>query len=152
MTCDCFALLIMCSGGFQLQLEYDSDQEKHSRRKKDHDDSDASNEDDDDDDDDRPKKRGRPRSSVREKLRGFADSELRRFIKSYKKFAHPLTRSASTRLDDILLKYTQPQYLAVQCLEFASNTFCIFNFWKHFFCKSRVLTVMKFIVENLNLF
>ena len=81
-----------CLFVFQLQLEYDSDREKHSRRKKDHDDSDASNEDEDDEDDDRPKKRGRPRSSVREKLRGFTDSELRRFIKSYKKFAHPLTR------------------------------------------------------------
>ncbi|KAK7484546.1 hypothetical protein BaRGS_00024178 [Batillaria attramentaria] len=39
-----------------------------------------------------PKKRGRPRSQVREKLKGFTDSELRRFIKSYKKFAQPLTR------------------------------------------------------------
>ena len=103
---------------FQLQLEYDSDREKHSKRKKDHDDSDASNEEDEDEDDDRPKKRGRPRSSVREKLRGFTDSELRRFIKSYKKFAHPLTRSVSAnRSGAILMKYVELLHLAFAYLE-----------------------------------
>ncbi|XP_070204130.1 chromodomain-helicase-DNA-binding protein 1-like isoform X3 [Littorina saxatilis] len=84
----------------QLQLDYDSDRDKKSRRKKDQDnDSDASNEEEDDDDDDRPKRRGRPRNSVREKIRGFTDSELRRFIKSYKKFAKPLTRLDSIAID-----------------------------------------------------
>ena len=72
-------------------MECPSDAEKHSRRRKD-DDSDASNEDEGDEEDDRPKKRGRPRVSGREHIRGFTDSELRRFIKSYKKFANPLSR------------------------------------------------------------
>ncbi|XP_076465125.1 chromodomain-helicase-DNA-binding protein 1-like isoform X2 [Babylonia areolata] len=83
----------------QLQLEYDSDHGKQSKRKKDHDDSDASNEEDDDEDDDRPKKRGRPRSNMKEKIRGFSDTELRRFIKSYKKFGQPLTRLDAIAID-----------------------------------------------------
>lgn len=37
-----------------------------------------------------PKKRGRP--SLKEKLLNFTDIELRRFIKSYKKFPAPLKR------------------------------------------------------------
>ncbi|XP_036148623.1 chromodomain-helicase-DNA-binding protein 1 isoform X3 [Monomorium pharaonis] len=46
-------------------------------------------------DDDRPKKRGRPRLP-REIIKSFTDVEIRRFIKSYKKFPAPLKR-----LDDI---------------------------------------------------
>lgn len=46
-------------------------------------------------DDDRPKKRGRPRLP-RENIKSFTDVEIRRFIKSYKKFPAPLKR-----LDDI---------------------------------------------------
>ncbi|XP_060091630.1 chromodomain-helicase-DNA-binding protein 1 [Heteronotia binoei] len=40
----------------------------------------------------RPKKRGRPRTIPRETIKGFSDSEIRRFIKSYKKFGGPLER------------------------------------------------------------
>ncbi|KAK0173779.1 hypothetical protein PV328_006926 [Microctonus aethiopoides] len=47
-------------------------------------------------DDDRPKKRGRPRMLPRESIKSFTDVEIRRFIKSYKKFPAPLKR-----LDDI---------------------------------------------------
>ncbi|TGZ51023.1 Chromodomain-helicase-DNA-binding protein 1 [Temnothorax longispinosus] len=47
-------------------------------------------------DDDRPKKRGRPRVLPRENIKSFTDVEIRRFIKSYKKFPAPLKR-----LDDI---------------------------------------------------
>ncbi|XP_011692493.1 PREDICTED: chromodomain-helicase-DNA-binding protein 1 isoform X2 [Wasmannia auropunctata] len=47
-------------------------------------------------DDDRPKKRGRPRVTPRENIKSFTDVEIRRFIKSYKKFPAPLKR-----LDDI---------------------------------------------------
>ncbi|XP_010185133.1 PREDICTED: chromodomain-helicase-DNA-binding protein 1-like, partial [Mesitornis unicolor] len=38
----------------------------------------------------RPKKRGRPRTIPRENIKGFNDAEIRRFIKSYKKFGGPL--------------------------------------------------------------
>ncbi|XP_043686064.1 chromodomain-helicase-DNA-binding protein 1 isoform X2 [Vespula pensylvanica] len=47
-------------------------------------------------DDDRPKKRGRPRVTPRENIKSFTDVEIRRFVKSYKKFTAPLKR-----LDDI---------------------------------------------------
>ncbi|KAK2506826.1 hypothetical protein MC885_007323 [Smutsia gigantea] len=39
-----------------------------------------------------PKKRGRPRTIPRENIKGFSDAEIRRFIKSYKKFGGPLER------------------------------------------------------------
>ncbi|XP_055908195.1 chromodomain-helicase-DNA-binding protein 1 [Eupeodes corollae] len=47
--------------------------------------------------DDRPKKRGRP--PVKEKIVGFTDAELRRFIKSYKKFPSPLDRLEAIACD-----------------------------------------------------
>ncbi|XP_055853266.1 chromodomain-helicase-DNA-binding protein 1 [Episyrphus balteatus] len=47
--------------------------------------------------DDRPKKRGRP--PVKEKIIGFTDAELRRFIKSYKKFPSPLDRLEAIACD-----------------------------------------------------
>ncbi|XP_054000742.1 chromodomain-helicase-DNA-binding protein 1 isoform X2 [Hylaeus anthracinus] len=47
-------------------------------------------------DDERPKKRGRPRVTPRENIKSFTDAEIRRFVKSYKKFPAPLKR-----LDDI---------------------------------------------------
>uniref|UniRef100_A0A4W5NSN6 Chromodomain helicase DNA binding protein 1 n=1 Tax=Hucho hucho TaxID=62062 RepID=A0A4W5NSN6_9TELE len=40
----------------------------------------------------RPKKRGRPRTIPRENIKGFSDTEIRRFVKSYKKFGGPLER------------------------------------------------------------
>ncbi|XP_063820137.1 chromodomain-helicase-DNA-binding protein 1 isoform X4 [Pseudophryne corroboree] len=40
----------------------------------------------------KPKKRGRPRTIPRENIKGFSDAEIRRFIKSYKKFGGPLER------------------------------------------------------------
>ncbi|XP_029169357.1 chromodomain-helicase-DNA-binding protein 1 isoform X7 [Nylanderia fulva] len=43
-------------------------------------------------DDERPKKRGRPRVTPRENVKSFTDAEIRRFIKSYKKFPAPLKR------------------------------------------------------------
>ena len=64
----------------------DSDEEKRRRRRKKDDDSDDS---DDDSEDDKPKKRGRNR---KEQIGGCTDSEIRRFIKSFKKFPRPLER------------------------------------------------------------
>uniref|UniRef100_A0A8C5TGU4 DNA helicase n=1 Tax=Malurus cyaneus samueli TaxID=2593467 RepID=A0A8C5TGU4_9PASS len=42
----------------------------------------------------RPKKRGRPRTIPRENIKGFSDAEIRRFIKSYKKFGDAVARDA----------------------------------------------------------
>ncbi|XP_058011758.1 chromodomain-helicase-DNA-binding protein 2 isoform X1 [Ahaetulla prasina] len=46
----------------------------------------------DSDDDKRPKRRGRPRSVRKDTVEGFTDTEIRRFIKAYKKFGVPLER------------------------------------------------------------
>ena len=77
----------------QLQLEYDSDENKKKKKKKHEDeDEDEDEESDEDQDDDEPKKRGRPPSGAKGKIRGFTDAEIRRFIKSFKKFGRPLSR------------------------------------------------------------
>ncbi|CAH1797458.1 unnamed protein product [Owenia fusiformis] len=75
-----------------LDLNYDSDEGKNSRKKKTHDEDDYS-ESSDDSDDDKPKKRGRPgRGGAKDKIKGFTNIEIRRFIKSYKKFGDPKKR------------------------------------------------------------
>uniref|UniRef100_W4VRS9 Chromodomain-helicase-DNA-binding protein 1 n=1 Tax=Corethrella appendiculata TaxID=1370023 RepID=W4VRS9_9DIPT len=61
----------------------------NKKRKKQEDDESYEDEEDGSDDD-RPKKRGRP--TQKEKIIGFTDAEIRRFIKSYKKFPAPLKR------------------------------------------------------------
>lgn len=48
-------------------------------------------------DDGRPRKRGRP--TMKEKIIGFTDAELRRFIRSYKKFPAPLNRMEAIACD-----------------------------------------------------
>ncbi|XP_066973477.1 chromodomain-helicase-DNA-binding protein 1 isoform X4 [Macrobrachium rosenbergii] len=64
-------------------------EEEAPRTKKKRQDSESSN---DDTDDERPKKRGRPRMHHKEQIKGFTDAEVRRFIKSFKKFSNPLRR------------------------------------------------------------
>merc|ERR1719402_1311976 len=69
---------------------------KNKKRKKG---SDGSGEDDEDDsDEDRPKKKSKKSG----KLFGFKDGEVRRFIKSYKKFPLPMTRMESIAMDSDL--------------------------------------------------
>ncbi|CAH0562488.1 unnamed protein product [Brassicogethes aeneus] len=71
-----------------------------NRRKKEGDESDNSNpETGDDTDDDRPKKRGRPPVGNREKIKNFTDVEIRRFVKSYKRFSAPLKRLEAVACD-----------------------------------------------------
>ncbi|XP_060072209.1 chromodomain-helicase-DNA-binding protein 1-like isoform X1 [Ylistrum balloti] len=81
----------------QLQQEYDSDENKKRRKKKN--DADESDSSDEEEEEDRPKKRGRPRTIAKEAVKGFTDSEIRRFIKSFKKFGHPMTRLDSVACD-----------------------------------------------------
>ncbi|CAI5792685.1 chromodomain-helicase-DNA-binding protein 2 isoform X1 [Podarcis lilfordi] len=52
----------------------------------------SESETEDSDDDKRPKRRGRPRSVRKDTVEGFTDTEIRRFIKAYKKFGVPLER------------------------------------------------------------
>ncbi|KAG0440259.1 hypothetical protein HPB47_016357 [Ixodes persulcatus] len=51
------------------------------------------------DDEGRPRKRGRPRVIPRDTVKGFTDAEIRRFIKSYRKFAAPAKRLDAVALD-----------------------------------------------------
>ena len=44
------------------------------------------------DGEDRPRKRGRPRIVARDNIKGFTDVEIRRFLKSFRKFPAPLKR------------------------------------------------------------
>jgi len=77
----------------QLQVEYDSDKDKKKKRSKKESDSDATDEDDEDEDEDHPKKsKGRPKGTGKDGIRGFSNAEIRRFVRSYKKFAAPLKR------------------------------------------------------------
>uniref|UniRef100_A0A8C9U5R9 DNA helicase n=1 Tax=Serinus canaria TaxID=9135 RepID=A0A8C9U5R9_SERCA len=69
------------------QISFNGSEGKHSRRRRySGSDSDSVSERK------RPKKRGRPRTIPRENIKGFNDAEIRRFIKSYKKFGGPLER------------------------------------------------------------
>ena len=53
----------------------------------------------DDSDADKPKRRGRPKSSGKEAIKGFTEAEIRRFIKGYKKFPRPMNRLESVACD-----------------------------------------------------
>ncbi|KAH0948725.1 hypothetical protein HN011_010172 [Eciton burchellii] len=69
---------------------------KSKKRKKDDSEEGESGSEAEGSDDARPKKRGRPRVTPRENIKSFTDVEIRRFVRSYKKFPAPLKR-----LDDI---------------------------------------------------
>ena len=78
---------------FQLNI-YDSDDDdtKHKKKRKGkyEQDDESADESGESGDDGMPKKRGRPKAKGA--LRGFTDAELRRFVKSFKKFGRPLER------------------------------------------------------------
>ncbi|KAH9500964.1 transcriptional regulator [Bulinus truncatus] len=77
----------------QLQVDYDSDKDnKKKRRKKGQSESEGSDEEEEEDDEDQPRKRGRPRGGTKDGVRGFSNAEIRRFVKSVKKFPAPLKR------------------------------------------------------------
>ncbi|XP_014204371.1 chromodomain-helicase-DNA-binding protein 1 isoform X2 [Copidosoma floridanum] len=80
------------------------------------DDDEESGSDEDGSDDGRPKRRGRPRMQPRENVKSFTDVEIRRFIKSYKKFPAPLKRLDEIAADaDLNEKPTSElSYLAEQ--------------------------------------
>ena len=81
----------------QLEQEYDSDH-KGKGKADDSEDSDS----DDDEDEERPRKKGKGGKTGKEKIKGFTAAEIRRFIKSYKKFAKPLTRLVLISLEPYL--------------------------------------------------
>ncbi|XP_032673674.1 chromodomain-helicase-DNA-binding protein 1 isoform X3 [Odontomachus brunneus] len=79
-----------------LQQINESGKGKKRKKQDESEDGDESGSDVEGSDDERPKKRGRPRVTPRENIKSFTDVEIRRFVKSYKKFPAPLRR-----LDDI---------------------------------------------------
>lgn len=82
----------------QINQQADGGNEKRGKkRKKRKSEDDSDNESAGGSDEDRPKKRGRP--SLKEKFCNFSDAELRKFIKSYKKFPVPLKRLDAIALD-----------------------------------------------------
>ncbi|XP_048418921.1 chromodomain-helicase-DNA-binding protein 2 isoform X1 [Stegostoma tigrinum] len=69
-----------------------SDSDAGSRRRRQRSSGSESETEESEDEDKRPKRRGRPRTVRRDMVDGFTDAEIRRFIKSYKKFGAPLER------------------------------------------------------------
>ncbi|XP_072134198.1 chromodomain-helicase-DNA-binding protein 2 isoform X1 [Mobula birostris] len=69
-----------------------SDSDAGSRRRRQRSSGSESETEESEDEEKRPKRRGRPRTVRRDMVDGFTDAEIRRFIKSYKKFGAPLER------------------------------------------------------------
>lgn len=61
-----------------------------------------------DSDGDRPKRRGRTKSSYKELIKGFTEAEVRKFVKSFKKFPNPLKRLESIAIDSELQEKPLP--------------------------------------------
>lgn len=80
----------------QINQQNERDERGGSRKRRKQSD-DESDEGSDGTDDGQPRKRGRP--PVKEKFTNFTDAELRRFIKSYKKFPAPLKRLEAIACD-----------------------------------------------------
>ncbi|XP_022915044.1 chromodomain-helicase-DNA-binding protein 1 [Onthophagus taurus] len=80
------------------QSESDAD-EAGGRRKRKQEESGSSAGEGDDSDEERPRKRGRPPLANRERIKNFTDAEIRRFVKSYKKFSAPLKRLEAVACD-----------------------------------------------------
>jgi chromodomain-helicase-DNA-binding protein 1 len=81
----------------QERQEKEKEKTKKGKKRKKSDEVVPSEEPSDNSEDDRPKKRGRP--PVKEKFPNFSDNELRRFIRSYKKFPAPLKRLEAIACD-----------------------------------------------------
>ncbi|KAJ3639673.1 hypothetical protein Zmor_003017 [Zophobas morio] len=82
------------------QSESDGEDGKgKKKKKKEAEDSGGSSGEGDDSDEERPRKRGRPPLANRERIKNFTDVEIRRFVKSYKKFSAPLKRLEAVACD-----------------------------------------------------
>lgn len=81
----------------QERQEKEKEKVKKGKKRKKSDEIELSEDPSDNSEDDRPKKRGRP--PVKEKFPNFTDTELRKFIRSYKKFPAPLKRLEAIACD-----------------------------------------------------
>nr|XP_023015060.1 chromodomain-helicase-DNA-binding protein 1 isoform X2 [Leptinotarsa decemlineata] len=82
------------------QSESDGEEGKgKSKKKKDGDESGGSSLEGEESDEEKPKRRGRQSGGAKEKFKNFTDAEVRRFIKSYKRFSAPLKRLEAVAVD-----------------------------------------------------
>lgn len=81
------------------QSESDGEGGRGKKRRKQAEESGSSGGEGDESDEERPRKRGRPPLANRERIKNFTDVEIRRFVKSYKKFSHPLKRLEAVACD-----------------------------------------------------
>ncbi|KAB0801325.1 hypothetical protein PPYR_05679 [Photinus pyralis] len=77
----------------------ESDGEGGRKKRKHTEESGSSGAEGDESDDERPRKRGRPPLANRERIKNFTDVEIRKFVKSYKKFSNPLKRLEAVACD-----------------------------------------------------
>ncbi|XP_013389384.1 chromodomain-helicase-DNA-binding protein 1 isoform X4 [Lingula anatina] len=87
------------------QSDADGGKKKKKGRKQEEEEDESS--DSDSGDDDKPKKRGRPRTVARDTIKGFTDAEVRRFIRSFKRFGNPLSRLDAIACDAELSEKSQ---------------------------------------------
>ncbi|KAF2899454.1 hypothetical protein ILUMI_06728 [Ignelater luminosus] len=81
------------------QSESDGEGGRGKKRRKQAEETGSSGGEGDESDEERPRKRGRPPLANRERIKNFTDVEIRRFVKSYKKFSHPLKRLEAVACD-----------------------------------------------------
>lgn len=81
------------------QTEDDAEDARARRKRRREEEASGSSGGEDDSDDERPKKRGRPPLSSKEKIKNFTDAEIRRFVKSFKRFSAPLKRLEAVACD-----------------------------------------------------
>lgn len=81
------------------QSESDGEGGRGKKRRKQTEESGSSAAEGEESDEERPRKRGRPPLANRERIKNFTDVEIRRFVKSYKKFSNPLNRLEAVACD-----------------------------------------------------
>ncbi|KRT86668.1 helicase [Oryctes borbonicus] len=91
------------------QSESDGEERKGRKRNKAAEESASSGGEGEESDEERPRKRGRPPLANRERIKNFTDVEIRRFVKSYKKFSAPLKRLDAIACDAELQEKPLPE-------------------------------------------
>ena len=86
------AVVVTDTKGQPLGNEALNRKAKNRKRKRADVDKESEVEESESDDDEAPRKRGRPKHGSKDKLKGFNDTQVRKFLKSLKRFAAPLHR------------------------------------------------------------
>ncbi|XP_067119444.1 chromodomain-helicase-DNA-binding protein 1 isoform X4 [Centruroides vittatus] len=89
-----------------IQVSAHSDSEDQGKKRKLDTGEKETGSDKEESEEERPRKRGRPRILPRDTIKGFTDNEIRRFIRSYKKFPAPMKRLEAVAMDAELQEKT----------------------------------------------